>query len=62
MSKYRIVQNIVTKEYKVQQRIFYFWWLNVWDMRILSKEYAEYLLDRIIRSDENHKKSNWKEV
>lgn len=61
MSKYKIVQNIVTKKYKIQQRFLWIW-VDIFYTINSTKGEAENLLKNWIKYKEGKKKSNWKEV
>ena len=59
--RYRIVENPVTGEFKLQQKSFWLWF-DVYNVTSKCKEYVEELLAHNLKEDASKKKSNWRPV
>lgn len=59
--QYRIVQNKITKRYKIQMKILWFW-IFVYNTSTTSKEITRQWLNALIEQDNNSKRSNWVKI
>lgn len=59
--QYRIVQNKITKRYKIQRKILWVW-VFVYNTSTTSKEIISQWLNELIEEDNNSKRSNWVKI